>query len=129
MPRWLTARIVLALHEEQLARFGGGSGLRDMGLLESALAKAPNTHNYEPNASIFELAACYGFGIARNHPFVDGNKRASVLSIAVFLHLNDYDFDPEQGDEVNMILKLAAGDLSQDDLADWIERNSTPRNP
>lgn len=126
MPIWLTERIVLALHEEQLVRFGGGQGLRDQGLLQSALAKAQHTHHYDPDASIFELAACYGFGIARNHPFVDGNKRTSVLAVAVFLGLNGYDFDPDQGDEVETILKLAAGDLPQPELAKWIERNCRP---
>ncbi len=126
MPRWLTRGMVLALHDEQLERFGGGRGLRDEGLLDSALARAKNRHAYEPNATLFQLAADYGYGIVRNHPFVDGNKRTGVISVAVFLSLNGYAFDPDQMDEVRTILALAAGEVDEEDLARWIAANCTP---
>lgn len=106
--------------------FGGGSGLRDPGLLESALARPRHLNEYGGVELVAPLAAAYGYGIARNHPFVDGNKRTSVISIAVFSHLNGVRFDPEQPDEVETILRLAAGDLSESELADWVADNSQP---
>jgi death-on-curing protein len=115
--------MVLALHAEQLALYGGGEGIRDMGLLESGLARAANRYHYAPASTIFELAAAYGFGIVKNHPFIDGNKRTGLLSMYAFLFLNGWDFDSDQVEEVQTILGLAMGDIEEDVLAEWIEKN------
>ena len=123
-PKWLSVDMVLAIHDEQLAQFGGGDGLRDQGLLESGLARAPNRYHYDPEATVYELAAAYGIGITKNHPFVDGNKRTGLISMHVFLALNGWNFDADQAEEVQMILNLADGTLEEDELARWIEDNS-----
>ena len=123
-PKWLTVDMVLAFHDEQLAVFGGGEGLRDMGLLDSGLARAPNRRHDDPGATLFELAAAYGIGIIKNHPFIDGNKRTGLISMHVFLALNGWNFDADQAEEVQIILSLAAGDMEEDELARWIEANS-----
>ena len=122
-------RMVLAIHDEQLAVFGGAKGLRDPGLLESALAKARNRYAYEGDAGegdagIFRLAAAYCAGIVRNHPFVDGNKRTGLLSLQAFLALNGYRFRPAQEDEVQIILGLAAGGVAETGFARWIAPNA-----
>lgn len=124
-PKWLTVEMVLAFHAEQLALFGGGEGIRDPGLLESGLARAANRHHYDPASTVFELAAAYGFGIIKNHPFIDGNKRAGLISMHVFLALNGWNFDADQAEEVQMILGLAAGDIEEDELARWVGENSS----
>ena len=118
--------MVLAIHDEQLAVFGGAQGLRDPGLLESALAKARDRYAYERDAGIFRLAAAYCAGIVRNHPFVDGNKRTGLLSLQAFLALNGYRFRPAQEDEVEIILGLAAGEVEETGLARWIAANAEP---
>ncbi len=123
-PKWLTVEMVLAIHDEQLAMFGGGEGLRDAGLLDSGLARAPNRHHYNPDATLFELAAAYGIGIIKNHPFVDGNKRTGLISMHAFLALNGWNFDADQVEEVQTILANAAGDMEEDELGRWIEANS-----
>jgi death-on-curing protein len=119
---WLDLDIVLDIHAEQLALFGGGEGLRDRGLPESGLARPLNKFAYG-ETDVAVLAAAYGFGIARNHPFVDGNKRAAFASIIVFLGLNGIDFDVPPEDATAVILELAAGDLEEDGLARWIRDN------
>lgn len=126
-PRWLTRELVEALHDEQLAQFGGGEGVRDEGLLESALARPLNRFHYEPDSSVFDLAAAYCAGIVCNHPFVDGNKRTGLLAAVVFLHRNGYRLNPDQRDEVAVILALASGELEDAELATWLEANSSPR--
>src|SRR5690606_2152460 len=98
-------------HLESAVRFGGLDGIRDVGLLESALARPRNRYVYEGDTDLYRLAASYGFGLARNHPFRDGNKRIAVLSVAVFLALNGQTFDPDEVDEVRTLLALAAGEL------------------
>lgn len=123
-PKWLTVDIVLAIHDEQLAQFGGAEGLRDAGLLESGLTRPVNRRHYQPDASLFVLAAAYAAGIIRNHPFVDGNKRTGLLAAYVFHHLNGWNFDADQAEEVEMILALASGKLEDDVLARWIGKNS-----
>lgn len=123
-PKWLTVDMVLAFHDEQLAMFGGGEGLRDAGLLDSGLARAPNRHHDDANATLFELAAAYGIGIVKNHPFIDGNKRTGLISMHAFLALNGWNFTPDRVEAVQIILKLAAGDMEEDDLARWVEDNS-----
>jgi death on curing protein len=121
-PKWLTADLVLAIHDEQLREFGGPPGIRDMGALESALGRARNRWAYE-GGDLPRLAAAYGFGIARNHPFVDGNKRAALLSIITFLGLNDVEFTGSEAEAVVMIRDLAAGEIDEDVLARWIADN------
>lgn len=123
-PRWLTKPLLIALHEESIARFGGSPGIRDEGLLESALERPRNLHAYENTVSAPKLAAAYGFGLARNHPFIDGNKRAALLAVAVFCHINRVRFQPAQEDEVRAIVSLAAGNVTETDLADWIADHS-----
>jgi death on curing protein len=121
-PEWLTADLVLAMHDEQLREFGGPAGIRDMGALESALGRARNRWAYE-GGDLPRLAAAYGFGIARNHPFVDGNKRAALLAIITFLGLNDVEFTASEAEAVVMIRDLAAGAIDEGVLARWIADN------
>ncbi|MFK7929417.1 MAG: type II toxin-antitoxin system death-on-curing family toxin [Myxococcota bacterium] len=123
-PRWLTKGVVRALHSELLTEFGGRGGVRDEGLLESALARPQSLLASQREVGLPRLAAAYGFGLARNHAFLDGNKRISVVSIAVFLSLNGLRFDPDELDEVRTIVALAAGELDEEALARWIGTNS-----
>ena len=122
--RWLDREIVLAIHEEQLAQHGGGVGIRDEGLLESALARPQNLAAYQPDADLSALAAAYAYGIARNHPFIDGNKRTAFVAMELFLIDHGSMLIAEDGDAVLTLLALAAGDLDEDALAEWIRRNS-----
>jgi death on curing protein len=124
-PRWLDTTIVLDVHAEQLALFGGADGIRDLGLLESALARPINKYGYGAS-DLAALAAAYAFGIARNHPFVDGNKRAAFASIIVFLGLNGFDLDAPQAEATAIILGLAAGDITEEVLAAWIADHIKP---
>jgi death on curing protein len=121
-PFWLTRQIIIAIHDEQLAIHGGASGLRDEGLLESALDRPRNKWSYE-NAELPELAAAYAFAIARNHPFVDGNKRTSLLALYTFLGVNGIDFDVPEADAAAMILSLASGEADEFGLTRWIRDN------
>lgn len=122
-PRWLELGIVLDFHAEQLALFGGADGIRDLGLLESALGRPQNKYSYgETNLAV--LAAAHGFGIARNHPFVDGNKRTALASMIVFLNLNKLDLDAPQEAATAIVLALAAGEIGEDVLARWIADNT-----
>jgi death-on-curing protein len=126
-PRWISKKALLFLHEESLATFGGASGLRDEGLLESALARPQNIHAYNPDCTIADLAASYAFGLAKNHPFVDGNKRAAFLAMGVFLSINGLKLIADQVDAIQTMLAVAAGELEERGLADWIHKNSVPR--
>lgn len=119
-PKWLTAQIIVAIHDEQLTIHGGSAGVRDSALLESALDRP--RHKWAERAGP-ELAAAYGFGIARNHPFVDGNARTSLLAIYAFLGVNGVDFRVPEADAAAMILSLAAGEVSEESLARWIRDN------
>ncbi|MBK3660267.1 type II toxin-antitoxin system death-on-curing family toxin [Bradyrhizobium diazoefficiens] len=121
-PFWLTRQMVVAIHDEQLAIHGGASGLRDEGMLESALDRPKNKWSYE-NADLAELAAAYAFGVARNHPFVDGNKRTSLLALYTFLGVNSIDFVVPEAEAAAMILSLAAGEVSEQSLVRWIRDN------
>ena len=118
--KWLRLDAVLAIHQRQIAEHGGGDGVRDLGLLESALARPQNIHTYEPEADIARLAAAYGFGIAKNHPFVDGNKRTSLVATRTFLLLNGYQLNATQVEKYLTFLPLAEGSLSEDELAQWL---------
>jgi death on curing protein len=121
-PVWLPTDLVLAIHERQLREFGGPAGVRDPGALESALGRARNRCAYE-GGDLPRLAAAYAFGIARNHPFVDGNKRAALLAIVTFLGLNDVEFTASEAEAVIMIRRLAAGEIGEDELTEWIAAN------
>ncbi len=126
-PTWIDKRALLLLHEESIAMFGGPRGMRDEGLLDSALARPVNKFLYEKVDSLDRLAAAYGFGIARNHAFVDGNKRAAFLAIGLFLSINGKRLRVHQIDAIQTILALAAGSLDEVGLAKWIEANMRAR--
>ena len=121
-PEWLDVNIMIDVHAEQLALFGGPDGVRDVGLLESALARPVNKYAYG-ETDLAALAAAYGFGIARNHPFVDGNKRAAFAAIIVFLGFDGIDFLVPPENATVMILSLAAGEVGEPGLARWIRDN------
>jgi death on curing protein len=122
---WLDLAIVLDFHSEQLSLFGGADGIRDLGLLESALSRPINKFAYG-ETDIAALAAAYGFGIARNHAFVDGNKRTALASMIVFLGLNGMDLDAQQEAATAIILSLAAGEITEEALAGWIAGHMRP---
>ncbi|HRN65149.1 MAG TPA: type II toxin-antitoxin system death-on-curing family toxin [Alicycliphilus sp.] len=124
--RWISKQALLLLHAESLAEHGGGQGLRDEGLLDSALTRPQNLAAYG-NPDHAALAASYGLGLAKNHAFVDGNKRAALLATGLFLYLNGWRLTASQADTTLAMLSLAAGDLSEDDFAAWLRRNSAPR--
>lgn len=126
-PRWISKKALLLLHQESLATFGGASGLRDEGLLDSALARPQNLFVYHPESTVFDLAAAYAFGIAKNHAFLDGNKRAAFLAIGMFLAINGLRLVADQLDAIQTILAVAAGELEEGRLSDWIQTNSVPR--
>lgn len=117
-PVWLDERVALAVHDRQLAEHGGGAGVRDSTLLESALARPVNRWGYgddDPAA----LAAAYAYGVARNHPFVDGNKRTAWVLARLFLALNNHRLDFTAQEAIDVMLALAAGELGEEELADW----------
>ena len=126
-PRWINKQALLLLHAASLAAFGGSGGIRDEALLDSALARARKRFPYEPTADLAELAACYGFGVARNHPFVDGNKRATLHSIGVFLAINNCELIAPQPETIQAIMRLASSELSEAELATWIRLNAKRR--
>ena len=121
-PKWLTVAEIEDIHDEQLALFGGPPGIRDRGLLESALDRPKNRWAYE-QSELPELAAAYAFGISRNHPFVDGNKRAAFASMMVFLRYNGVVFAPAPTEATAIMLDLAAGTVDEAELARWIRIN------
>jgi len=121
-PKWLTYEQVIAIHSRQLRRFGGAPGLRDEGLLRSALERPVNKWQYE-QADLAILAAAYAFGLAKNHAFVDGNKRIAFMSLMAFLRKNGVRFAPEQAHATAIILALAAGEVSEESLTRWIRDN------
>jgi death-on-curing protein len=122
-PHWINRRALIYLHSASLATFGGSTGIRDEGLLDSALARPQNKFLYAPKSDLSTLAASYGFGIARNHPFIDGNKRAAFHSVGLFLSINGYELIADQLDAIQTMLSLAAGELNEEAFADWIRKN------
>lgn len=121
-PAWLTRDVIVAVQEELLARFGGLAGIRDEGLLESALGRPQHLLAYgEPTLS--ELAAAYAYGIVKNHPFMDGNKRAGFMAAYIFMGANGQDLDAPEEEAVLETLKLASGDATEADYASWLERS------
>ncbi|HSG28016.1 MAG TPA: type II toxin-antitoxin system death-on-curing family toxin [Candidatus Krumholzibacterium sp.] len=124
--RWIPDAAVRAMHAELLAEHGGRPGIRDEGLLSSALGRPRNRRAYGPSASLFDIAAAYGFGIVKNHPFIDGNKRSALAVMYVFLEINGYRLDAPEVEATDIILRLAAGKLGEKDLAGWLQENSVP---
>ncbi len=117
-PEWLGLDLVLAVHDRQLAEHGGPAGIRDSGMLESALARPINSWSYR-ETDLASLAADYAFGVSRNHPFVDGNKRTAWVLARLFLRLNGVELVFDQSEAVRIMLALAAGEVSEDELAAW----------
>ncbi len=124
-PIWLTPELVAAFHDEQLREHGGLDGLRDPAMLESALDRPRNKWAYG-ETDLAVLAAAYAYGLARNHPFVDGNKRAALLSVYTFLGLNEVDFVADEAEAAVIFRDLAAGEVDEDGLSRWI-RDNWPR--
>lgn len=124
--RWLDPAVILAVHDEQLTEHGGGAGVRDKALLESALAKPTNLASYE-DPDVAALAAAYGYGISRNHPFLDGNKRTAFVAVELFLHLNGHALDASDADCVMVMLQVAAGDTAEADFAHWLRARIAAR--
>ncbi|QEA14187.1 type II toxin-antitoxin system death-on-curing family toxin [Comamonas flocculans] len=124
--RWVTHEVLMAVHEEQLAEHGGAAGLRDAGLFESALTRPRNLALYgEPDAA--DLAAAYAYGLVRNHPFIDGNKRTAYVCAELFLVANGYDMTASDESATLQTLALAAGDLQEADFAAWLRQYLLPR--
>ena len=122
-PAWVLRETVLTLHEQSLSQFGGAAGIRDEGLLDSALNKPENLFAYG-KPTIFDLAASYGFGLVKNHPFIDGNKRAGFITAITFLELNGYRFQATEAEAAVRTLALAAGEMSEKEYAAWLKANS-----
>ena len=122
---WIDPDVLLAAHDEQLEEHGGAAGIRDRGLFESALARPRNVAVYaDPDAAV--LAAAYAFGLAKNHPFVDGNKRTAFVALELFLVLNGFELTADDAQCVLVMLSVAAGSFSETELAEWIRRNMRP---
>ena len=125
-PEWVLRETVLGLQEQSLSAFGGLAGIRDASMLDSALSRAPNLFAYG-KPTLFELAASYAFGLAKNHPFIDGNKRAAFVVAVTFLELNGRHFSASEADAAVRTLALAAGEMSEAAYAAWLEANSKRR--
>lgn len=124
--RWIDRAVLIAVHEMQLAEHGGGAGLRDVALLDSALAKPLNLAAYEePDACA--LAAAYGYGIARNHAFIDGNKRTAFVAVELFLRLNGWQLSAPDADCVLTMLAVASGDITENEFAAWLRMHASAR--
>ena len=121
-PQWLLEPAVQLLHEELIQKYGGMSGLRDPGLLSGSLAKPKNLFAYT-GASLPELAAAYGYGLAKNHCFIDGNKRVALAALTVFLRLNGFELVTSPSEAVKMMLRVASSTATQEDLSGWIAEN------
>lgn len=124
-PLWLLRAVIEAVHDAQLVEHGGATGIRDAGLLDSALARAANLYSYE-NADICALAAAYAFGIVRNHPFVDGNKRTAFLAAYILMSINGLELNADEVSAATAVISLASGALSEADFASWLRANSAP---
>lgn len=125
-PIWLLRSLVDAVHDAQIAEHGGADGLRDEGALDSALARPVNLNAYG-ETDVFRLAAAYAFGIVRNHPFVDGNKRTAFLAAYVFLHINGHEMIAGEAGAATAVLALAAGEIGEEEFSEWLRQNSRAR--
>lgn len=121
-PEWVAYDVVLAIHEAQLAEHGGSAGIRDNGLLESALMRPQNVYAYSEAVSLYDLAAAYAVGLAKNHAFVDGNKRTAWLTCAVFLEVNGIPVIASQEAVVSMMLGVAEGSIREEQLSVWLQQ-------
>lgn len=126
-PRWLSTVTVLTIHADQITSHGGSFGLRDRGLLQSALDRPRNRFHYEPSSDLLSLAASYGFGLARNHPFVDGNKRVAFQAMYVFLGLNGLRIEAEEEEVVGLMVSVAAGEIDEAGIAAWLREHAVAR--
>ncbi len=124
---WPDREVIIAVHEMQLAEHGGLAGVRDVGLLDLALSRAPNLAAYG-EADAAALAAAYGYGLSRNHPFIDGNKRTGFVAAELFLNLNGFELDATDADCVITMLSLAAGEVSEDAFAGWLRAHTQKRH-
>jgi len=124
-PVWLSRIVVDAAHTDQVREHGGLAGVRDENILESALARFHHKWLYENDADLATLAAAYGFGLVKNHPYRDGNKRIGFLAMVTFLEVNGHDFDASDSDVLTMMLALADGRVSERQLADWLRQHTT----
>ena len=124
--RWIDKQLLVMLHDESLTLHGGASGIRDEGLLDSALSRALNLANYEA-PDFADLAAAYAVGLAKNHPFVDGNKRVAFLALGLFLGLNGYKLIATQVDATLIIQAIAGGQLLETEFAEWVRTNSSKK--
>jgi death on curing protein len=122
-PKWVDRRALILLHGEALAEHGGLPGLRDEGALDASLARPRHLHTYEPRSDLPRLAAAYGFGLVRNHPFNDGNKRAGFLAIGLFLARNGHELNANPMEAIAVILRLAEGKMTEVELTSWIRNN------
>ena len=123
-PIWINLRVVKAFHDRQINEHGGLAGLRDEGLLLSAWLRSENAYHYsDPKPDVAQLAAAYGFGLAKNHPFNDANKRTALIAIRLFLKLNGYDLVVSPEDKYKTIIRVAASEISEYELALWIREN------
>jgi death on curing protein len=122
-PRWLSRTVVDAIHADQLRQHGGLTGIRDENALESALARAKQKWSYGDERDVVILAAAYGFGLARNHPYRDGNKRIAFLAMATFLGVNGYELIATDADVVTTMMALASGKLTEGELAGWLREH------
>lgn len=125
--RWIDRKALLLLHDESVAEHGGAAGMRDEGLLESALARGPNIAAYG-NPDHADLAAAYGVGLAKNHPFVDGNKRAAFLAVGLFLHINGYRLRATQAEATVAMLEVAASTMDEAAFAPWLRLHTEARS-
>ena len=127
-PHWLNRVVIDAIHNDQLREHGGLAGIRDENALESALARPQQKWHYEERVDLAALGAAYAFGLIRNHPYRDGNKRIGFLAMVTFLGANGYDFSATDAEVVAQILALAAGSVSEEAVTDWIRQHSSPQH-
>lgn len=121
--RWISREAAVAMHTELITRYGGSPGLRDAGLLSSALARPVNVHGYEPEASVARLAAALGWGLAKNHAFLDGNKRIALAAIVVFLEINGHELTCSEAEETDAMLRISASEMKENQWEQWMEAN------
>ncbi len=126
-PLWIEARDVIAIHDRLLALYGGAAGLRDRGLLKSALARPRQSYTYSETSDVIEMAALYTAGIVRNHPFIDGNKRTGFVIGVLFLELHGFDFKASEADATQAVMALAAGTLDEAGYAAWLRESAKRR--
>jgi death-on-curing protein len=127
-PIWVSRAALELLHDESLKEHGGAEGLRNSGLLDSALARAQNLFAYVPVSDVCGLAACYAFDVVKNHPFVDGNKRAAFIAAGLFLQMNGARLHAERAEAVLVMLDLASGELTELQFAEWLRKNTRPKD-